>query len=124
MNTNLAYQEDDRYEIIDGEVVMMSPRPTLRHNFVSINIFRIFDTYLRGKPCKAIPDGTDLYLNEENHYIPDVMIVCERDKLKSNAVYGAPAVVVEVLSFSTRMNDRKNKLRVYEKSGCKGILDR
>ena len=60
MNSNLAYQEKVREELIGGKVVAMSPRPMYNHNHVAFNIAVIFNHYLRGKRCTAIPDGTDL----------------------------------------------------------------
>ena len=70
MRENLAYQEDLREELINGEIVMMSPRPAYNHNRVASNIFWVFESYLRGKRCTPIADGTDLYLTEENRFVP------------------------------------------------------
>lgn len=121
MNTNLAYQDDAwekrREELIDGKTVMMSPRPSFNHNRVSSNIFRLFDNHLMGKKCTAIADGTDLFLDEENQFVPDFMVVCDRDKIKWNGVHGAPDLVAEVLSPSTGTNDKIHKKKVYECSG-------
>ena len=116
---NLAYKEPPVTELIEGKTYLMSPRPRLQHNFVSSNIYHIFATYLHGKTCKAIADGTDLFLDKENHYVPDTMIVCDRSKLKSDGVHGAPDLVVEVLSPSTAQNDRGAKMRHYAAAGVK-----
>ena len=82
MNSNLAYQEEFREELIGGKAVAMSPRPMYNHNHIAFNIAVLFSNYLRGKPCTAIPDGTDLYLTEEDRFVPDVMVVCDRDKIR------------------------------------------
>lgn len=119
MNTNLAYQEEIREELINGQVVAMSPKPRFNHHRIAWNIANIFDGYLRGKRCTAIVDGLDLFLTDKDHFVPDVMVVCDRDKIKSDGVYGAPDLVVEVLSPSTVMNDRKHKKRVYAACGVK-----
>ncbi|MDD6128985.1 MAG: Uma2 family endonuclease, partial [Veillonellaceae bacterium] len=116
---NLAYKEPPVTELIEGKTYLMSPRPRLQHNFVASNIYHIFATYLHGKTCKAIADGTDLFLDKENHYVPDTMIVCDRSKLKSDGVHGAPDLVVEVLSPSTAQNDRGAKMRHYAAAGVK-----
>lgn len=63
--------------------------------------------------------GYDLYLNEKDHFIPDVMIVCDPDKVKKDGVYGAPDLVVEVLSPSTAKRDRGYKKDAYAKAGVK-----
>lgn len=116
---NLAYREKDRFEIIDGKVVMMSPRPTTNHGVVAGNIYHIFREYLKGKKCRAFMDGHDLHLDEKNTLIPDAMIVCNKDIIKTDGIYGAPDLVVEVLSPSTAARDKGRKKDLYEKFGVK-----
>lgn len=117
MADNLAYQEEFREELIDGKTVMMSPRPSFNHNQVSYNIATLFANYLKGKKCTPIADGMALYLNDENHFVPDFMVVCNPDKIKNDGIYGAPDLVVEVLSPSTMKNDRGRKKNVYAQYG-------
>ncbi len=119
MSENLAYQEAQREELIGGEAVAMSPRPSFNHNQISYNISRLFGNYLYGKRCIPIADGTDLYLDEDNHFVPDFMIVCDPDKIKRDGVHGAPDLVVEVLSLSTAKNDKTYKKEVYAKCGVR-----
>ena len=119
MNTNLAYQDYPAEELIGGKFVAMSPRPSINHNHVSFNIARIFADYLRGKRCTPFADGVDLYLTEEDRFIPDMMVVCDPDKIKHDGVYGAPDLVVEVLSPSTMRNDRMGKKEVYQTCGVR-----
>ncbi len=118
MNTNLAYQEEPREELLHGEIYMMSS-PTVNHNRVASHIFNAFFNYLKGKPCEAFADGTDVYLTEVDRVIPDTMIICNRDIIHPDGIYGAPDLVVEVLSPSTAKNDRGYKKDLYEKSGIK-----
>ena len=121
MSENLAYQEEFafREELIGGKLVAMFPRPVWNHVSIAGNIYRIFANYLVGKKCRAIPDGFDLYLSNTDHFIPDMMVVCDRDKIKSNGVHGAPDLVVEVLSPSTAKNDKGHKKDVYEQCGVR-----
>ena len=123
MANNLAYQEDfeqkRRREIIDGQLVMMSPRPTVNHNHIVGNIYRVFSNYLYGKPCAPFSDGVDLFLDEKNRFVPDFMVVCDPDKIKNNGVHGAPDLVVEVLSPSTAKNDRGLKKEAYGRCGVR-----
>lgn len=120
MENPIAY--DDEYiveELIDGQIVAMSPRPNINHNHAAGNIYKIFSNYLSGKACTPLMDGTDLHLSEENCFVPDFMVVCDPEKIHSNGVYGAPDLVVEVLSPSTVGNDRGRKKAVYEQCGVK-----
>lgn len=118
LNENLAYQEPFREELINGEIVMMSPAAT-NHNFISGNIYHIFRTYLKGKMCVPFGDGEVVFLTPENTFIPDGMIVCDRSKIKSDGVHGAPDLVIEVLSPSTAKNDRRSKMKVYAETGVR-----
>lgn len=119
MSDNLAYQEEQREELIGGKVVAMSPRPSVNHNRVAFNIAYLFERYLRGKKCTPFSDGTDLYLTEENQFVPDFMIVCDPVKIKPDGIHGAPDLVVEVLSPSTTRNDRIYKKEIYAKCGVR-----
>ena len=116
INDNLAYQEEPLYEILDGKVLAMSPAAP-RHNRIAGNIFLIFGNNLKKKKCVPFGDGTAVYLDEQNRFIPDFMVVCDRSKIQSKWVYGAPDLVVEILSPSTARNDRMRKKDVYAASG-------
>lgn len=119
MPENPAYQEERREELINGEIVMMSPRPAYNHNRVASNIFWLFENYLRGKRCTPIADGTDLYLTEENQFVPDFMIICEPEKIQPDGVHGTPDLVAEVLSPGTMRNDKTRKKDVYARCGVR-----
>lgn len=60
-----------------------------------------------------------MHLTEKDVFIPDMMVVCDPDKIKSNGVFGAPDLVVEVLSPSTLRNDRTHKKDICGQSGVK-----
>ena len=100
MNLNMAYNydEDCRSELINGKIVMMSPRPVINHNRIIRNLTHIFETYLKGKRCEFFADGVDVYLTEKDHFVPDAMVVCDPNKIHNDGVHGAPDLVVEVLS--------------------------
>lgn len=116
---NLAYREVRREELIGGKVVAMSPRPAFNHNQVSYNISRLFGNYLYGKKCTPIADGMDLFLDDDNQFVPDFMVVCDPDKIKPDGIHGAPDLVVEVLSPSTAKNDKTHKKDVYARCGVR-----
>ena len=118
MNSNLAYQDAFREELINGEVVAMSPAAS-NHNRIATNISGIFWNYLDGKRCEPFGDGEIVYLTEEDHFIPDFMVVCDPDKVKDDGVHGAPDLIVEVLSPSTAKNDRGRKMDVYAQCGVR-----
>ena len=118
-NSNLAFQDARREELIAGKVVAMSPRPAFNHNQVSYNIATLFANYLHGKKCTPIADGMDLFLDGDNRFVPDFMVVCAPDKIKPDGIHGAPDLVVEVLSPSTMRNDRTYKKDAYARCGVR-----
>ena len=115
---DLAYQFDNPYEILDGKMYMMAS-PSLNHTRIVMNIAQIFSAYLRGKPCSVFIDSVDVNFNENNMAIPDLTIVCDKTKLKPDGIYGAPDLIVEVLSPSTAKNDKGYKKDLYEEHGVK-----
>ncbi len=48
---------------------------------------------------------------------PDIVVVCDQDRIKPTHIEGAPTLVVEILSPSTELHDRMRKLPLYAKSG-------
>lgn len=116
MDGNLAYQIDRREELIGGKIVAMSPS-SVGHTYVGGNIFNIFKNHLKGKKCIPFDDGILVHLTDEDKFIPDVMVVCDRSKIKADGIYGAPDLVVEVLSPSTAKRDRTYKKDMYERCG-------
>ena len=118
MDSNLAYQDERWEELIHGKVVMMAPA-SVNHNRVVANISRIFGNYLNGRTCEAFSDGAAVYLTDEDYFIPDVMVVCDPDKVHADGIYGAPDLVVEILSQSTARYDRGRKKDIYEQTGVR-----
>ena len=119
MNNAVAYQDGHEIiEIINGKEFLMSPRPAVRHLNIAANIHHIFSRFLKGKRCKTYMEP-DVFLDEKTNLVPDVLIVCDRDKIKPDGIYGAPDLVVEVLSPSTAARDKGIKKAAYEKAGVK-----
>ena len=118
---NLAYDyyDDVPQEILDGKIVLMAPSPGLKHHDTIDNIKTIFKRHLKGKSCRVLGENFDVHLTENDTVIPDLMIVCSKDIIKDKGVYGAPDLIVEVLSFSTAARDRNYKKNLYERCGVK-----
>jgi len=60
-----------------------------------------------------------VYLTDNDIFIPDAMIVCDKNLIKQNGIHGAPDLVAEVLSPSTAKNDKGYKKQIYEQCGVK-----
>lgn len=116
MSDNLAYQERRKEELIDGKIVAMAPAAP-SHTYFANGILTIFRVYLKGKRCVPFGENTLVHLSDKDKYCPDVMVVCDRSKIKKNYVEGAPDLAVEVLSPSTMRYDRGKKKDAYEAAG-------
>ena len=116
-----AWPEGERWEIIGGEAFAMSPAPGTRHQMVVTEFGRQFANAFLGKDCKVFVAPTDIRLSEEDVVQPDLLVVCDKDRIKPTHIDGAPTLVIEVLSPSTAAFDRVQKLRLYAASGVREV---
>lgn len=123
----LTWSEGERYEIIDG-VPYMQAAPTWQHQAVLMELSRQFANYLRNKTCMVFTSPFDLRLPEDNKQNdddvtnvlkPDIVVVCDRSGLRKTGYYGAPDLIVEIVSSSTIRRDKLEKFNKYEKAGVK-----
>ena len=118
----LTWNDDQRWEIIDGYVYNMSPAPSINHQTIVVNLTRLLDTLLINHKCRLFVSPTDVVLSESDVVQPDIIIVCESEKITKNSIQGAPTVVIEILSPNTSKKDRIYKRNLYERSGVKEYL--
>ena len=116
---------EERMEFIDGEVYLLAS-PTVFHQDIAANILVLFRNWLKGKPCKAFTAPFDVHFHKKGNDCPDVcqpdiLIACDTvGNINEKGKYmGTPALVVEILSPSTRSKDMVKKLNTYMLSGVK-----
>lgn len=105
-----------------NDVLVMSPAPLISHARVQSHIFSAIAAYLKGQELgQAFFAPVDVYLNKKNAYQPDILYVAKdrEDIIKEQGVFGAPDLVIEILSSRTRKNDLGKKKEVYEATGVK-----
>ena len=114
-----VYKEPPRYELHNGDIVMMASS-SYRHNNVQGNLCMVLRKVVKqgGHRCK-VGLNTDVFLTKDDNFIPDVYISCDRSLHKGGKVHGAPDLVVEVLSSSTEGRDRGYKKDIYGQCGVK-----
>jgi Uma2 family endonuclease len=107
------------YQIVGGDLYVV-PAPTTYHQKVSINIASIIWNYVRKTDWGEVYDAPiDIHFSSTDIVQPDIVCV-SRGRLaiiKENGIFGAPDLVVEVLSPSTRSMDAKTKKALYERYG-------
>jgi Uma2 family endonuclease len=103
-----------KHEYLGGMVYAMAGAIN-RHNIIGRNTLIAFGSLLRNKRCQPFNSDTKIRIrlpNQVRFYYPDVSVVCE-----SNSEYESfqdnPAVVLEVLSKSTRRIDEGEKKDAY-----------
>lgn len=106
--------QDERHEFIGGEVFAMVGARRV-HNIVTGNIYATLRQQLRGSPCRAFIETAKLRTADDAVFYPDVFVTCDPDDLRTEQVFRAPTVVVEVLSPSTEGQDRGLKFAHYRR---------
>jgi Uma2 family endonuclease len=113
-------------EVIDGiAYVREPPSPSPLHQEFVLGLGRQVADSLAGRPIRAYVAPLDVRLPKDSGaddrvdtvVQPDVLIVCDPQKLDDRGVCGAPEWIAEVLSPSTARYDRTTKLRAYERAG-------
>ena len=112
-----ALQDKPKTELVQGREIAMSPA-SIRHIAIQRNLAGIIWQFLRGKRCQLFMEA-EVVFDDANKFIPDLMVVCDPDKIKKNNIEGAPDFIVEILSPSTRRRDITVKKDTYEKYGVK-----
>ena len=119
LNDRLFYQS---YEIIGGEK-FMAPAANLDHSGIIARLVNSFSNYfLEYKSGYVYSDDVDVHFSDNSLYKPDLVIVMKaNEKILAGrkAIYGAPDMVVEVLSRSTQKKDLTIKKDTYESQGVR-----
>lgn len=114
--------DDRRVELIDGSFYEMLV-PSLIHQDIVAHMHMCFYRYIyeKKRPCKVLEAPTDVQIccDDCNMVEPDLLVVCDRNKLRKFGIYGAPDFVLEVLSASTRKRDLSVKLAKYMEAGVR-----
>lgn len=118
----LTWPDEERWEIIGGEAYDMTPAPSIGHQQSVIKLAGVFDAFFRGKQCITLIAPTDVVLDETNIVQPDLLVVCDREKITDANIQGAPDMVIEVLSPSTKLKDKREKKSLYERFGVKEYI--
>jgi Uma2 family endonuclease len=118
----LTWNDDNRWEIIDGKAYMMSA-PSASHQRIFSRVFNKVYTFLEGRTCEVFPAPFDVRLSADKYddtvVQPDISIVCDRKKIEPRGCKGAPDFIIEILSPSTTYYDFTIKKEKYLSAGVK-----
>ena len=113
-----------RYQLIDGELIEMSgailPHQIFELRFAAVLLAQA-DALGIGEVVTA---PYDVHIDEFNTYQPDLLFVSNERRaiLERLGAFGAPDVVVEILSDSTRRRNLGAKLPVYLRAGVREVV--
>lgn len=111
-----AIPDEYRVELIDGVIYDLN-MPTTIHQQLAFEISIKLREYIRQNKglCMVLPSPVSVQLDEDDRTMiqPDVVICCDREKILQSHGYGAPDMVIEILSPSTRKKDMGLKLKKY-----------
>ena len=117
----LLFPDDgNRHELVDGEHCV-TPSPNVEHQRVQINLVRAMLSYLDAHPIGEIFCAPlDIVLSPHDVVEPDLFYISHEraaQVLTPQNVRGAPELVIEIASHSTRKRDETIKRRLYERDG-------
>jgi len=110
--------ENAPYQLINYQLIYM-PSPFNKHQRVSKKLVFFIETYLYNHRFggELLFAPADVHFDEGNVYQPDIFFVSEERKsiVTDKYTYGAPDLVIEILSESTQHQDYEEKMKVYGK---------
>jgi Uma2 family endonuclease len=123
-NDYLEIDDNKRYELVDGELYMMSS-PSSVHQEIVGEVYGQLREKLMGRVCTPFVSPMDVRLfyeedgSDDTIVQPDVFVICDRSKIGKNSINGAPDFVVEVLSPSNSAFELSLKQSKYELAGVR-----
>ena len=117
-----AYSENERIEVFDGIIYDMAS-PSQEHQTILTELLVTIRNYIKSKVgnCSVFPAPFDVKLSNKPLTIvqPDIMIVCDKNKLDGKRCNGAPDFIIEIISPSNAADDYVKKLYYYKNAGVR-----
>ena len=122
----LMWKIKDRLELLKGKIFQMDA-PSLTHQAVSRNLTILIGNRFYNAPCKLFAAPFDVRLakkGEKDNEVytvvqPDLCVVCDADKLDERGCWGAPDLIIEILSPGNSKKELKNKYELYQEAGVR-----
>lgn len=117
-----ALPEEKRIEVFDGIIYDMAS-PSQIHQSLSMQLSTAINNYLLRKkgPCSVFSAPFDVKLSDKPLTIvqPDIMIICDKNKLDGKRCNGAPDFIIEIVSPGNPADDYIRKLYYYKNTGVR-----
>ena len=113
----LAWAEEQprgRFELLDGTPIAMSPERVRHLEAKLAAVVALSQAIARaGIPCRALPDGATVRINDRTAYEPDALVYCGKPLGGDDIEITNPVIVVEVTSPSSKNIDAGAKVAGY-----------
>ena len=110
---------DEKCELYNGQIVMMA-EPSDEHQRIALALTLAIGTYVRGKSCVLrYEESVELIENEDTIVVPDIIVVCDKSKIRPHGIVGAPDLIIEIASPSTASHDAVTKFNKYKDAGVR-----
>ena len=117
-----ALPEDRRVEVFDGIAYDMAS-PSQIHQSILLELCTLLNAYIKSKEgdCRVFPAPFDVKISDHPFTIvqPDIMIVCDKNKLDGNHCNGAPDFIIEIVSPGNPADDYIRKAYYYQNYGVR-----
>ena len=114
--------EDVRADVFDGQISYMSS-PSQIHQSILLELSTLLNSYVKSRKedYKVFPAPFDVKLSDHPLTIvqPDIMIVCDKNKLDENRCNGAPDFIIEIVSPGNPSDDYIRKAYYYKNYGVR-----
>ncbi len=114
--------EDIKAEIFENEIYYIAS-PSEIHQTLIMQISYLLNAYVLQKngPCKVLPAPFDVKLSDRPLTIvqPDIIVICDKNKLDGKRCNGAPDFIIEIVSPNNSSHDYIKKLYYYEQYGVR-----
>lgn len=115
--------EDQKAELIDGVMIVQSP-PLVAHERLQNFLLTLLRSYVEEHDLgEVLGSRTPVELEIDQAPEPDILFVAKDrlDIIQAKGVFGAPDLVIEILSAGTLHYDRGPKFRAYERAGVREL---
>lgn len=122
----LKWDFEEIVELIKGKIFAKAAAPNRRHQEVSGNLFAMFFNFLKNHSCKVYSAPFDVRFSRNPAYAktnsvvqPDISVICDASKLDDKGCFGAPDLIVEIISPGNSRVELQNKYDLYEEFGVR-----
>lgn len=122
----LKWDYEEIVELIKGKIFAKVAAPSRTHQGVSGNIYASFWSFLKNHPCKVYSAPFDVRFSKDPAYHkidsvvqPDISAICDLPKLDDKGCWGAPDLIVEVLSPGNSKVELQHKYELYQEYGVR-----